>query len=120
MQHVNQEYNHIQNKQNSVNSYGKLVLSMIRTSATNDQDKRIQGSRPVIYPVTSKVQKNLNDIYGSQHKVYLTCVLTEKARKCMQDACALRSRSQKGQDFNKSISLSEKHLISFALPLKRK
>jgi hypothetical protein len=64
-----------------VNSYGKPVLSMIRTSSTNHQDKRIQGSRSVIYPITSKVQKKLNDIYGSQHKVYLTCVLTDKARK---------------------------------------
>jgi hypothetical protein len=64
-----------------MNSYGKLVLSMIRTSATNHQDKHIQGSRLVIYPVTSKVQKKLNDINGSQHKVYLTCVLTNKVRK---------------------------------------
>jgi hypothetical protein len=54
---------------------------MIRTFSTNHQDKHIQGSRPVIYPVTSKVPKKLNDIYGSQHKAYLTCVLIDEARK---------------------------------------
>jgi hypothetical protein len=116
MSGVLQQFHRIQNKQNSVNGYGKLVLSTIGTSATNHQDKRVPGSRPVIYPVASKVQKNLDDMYGSQHKVHLTCVLADKARKCTQDACALRSRSRKGQDFDKSISLAEKHLISFALP----